>query len=126
MSKTARICIVDDDLSVRNALARLCKSAGYRVDSFESAEDFLETLASEVPDCLILDVHLPGSSGLKLQTDLGAAHRSYPIIFMTAYEEDESVRAAALESGAVECLRKPLDSQQLLDIIREALESRDL
>lgn len=120
MNETSRISIVDDDPSVRRALARLCKSAGYVVQSFASAEAFLEASGSDDSDCLILDVHLPGRSGLQLQTDLCAADDCLPIVFVTAYEDDQ-VRSLALERGAVAFLRKPLDSERLLDVIQEAL-----
>lgn len=120
MNETSRISIVDDDPSVRRALARLCKSAGYVVQSFASAEAFLEASGSADSDCLILDVHLPGRSGLQLQTDLRAADDCLPIVFVTAYEDDQ-VRSLALERGAVAFLRKPLDSERLLDVIQEAL-----
>lgn len=123
MDEPHRVSIVDDDPSVRRALCRLCKSEGYDVDSFESAEAFLEAArADEIEtDCLILDVHLPGRSGLQLQRDLCAAGSCCPIVFVTAYE-DEQARVQALEGGAVEFLRKPLDSERLLDVIQLALK----
>lgn len=121
MTEIPRITIVDDDPSVRRALGRLCKSAGYIVQSFASAEAFLEANDIDGVDCLILDVHLPGQSGLQLQTDLCAAKKCLPIVFVTAYSDDR-VRSQALERGAVEFLRKPLDSERLLDVIQEALK----
>ena len=121
MNKTPRISIVDDDASVRRALGRLCKSAGYLVQSFASAEAFLEADSSDETDCLILDVHLPGRSGLQLQADFRATDRCLPIVFVTA-DEDDRVRSQALERGAVEFLRKPLDSERLLDVIQDALK----
>jgi FixJ family two-component response regulator len=120
MDESPRISIVDDDASVRRALGWLCKSAGYAVVSFASAEDFLEAATGDETDCLILDVHLPGRSGLQLQTDLLAADKRFPIVFVTAYEDDQA-RTQALEGGAVEFLRKPLDSERLLDVIQRAL-----
>jgi FixJ family two-component response regulator len=120
MDEGPRISIVDDDPSVRRALGRLCKSVGYSVDSFASAEDFLKSVTADETDCLILDVHLPGRSGLELQVDLRSAERQFPIVFVTAYEDDKA-RTQALEAGAVEFLRKPLDSQRLLDVIQRAL-----
>ena len=98
----------NDDASVRRALCRLCKSAGYRVASFASAEAFLEAVGADQTHCLILDVHLPGRSGLQLQCDLLTAEKNLPIVFVTAYE-DEQARAQALDNGAVEFVRKPLD-----------------
>ena len=115
-----RISVVDDDPSVRRALGRLCRSAGYSVSCFESAEAFLDAAGTEETDCLILDVHLPGRSGPQLQAELCATDRCVPIIFITAYEE-ERVREKALASGAREFLQKPLDSERILDAIREAL-----
>ncbi len=120
MSESPRISIVDDDPSVRRALGRLCKSAGYEVDAYESAEAFLED-SGETPGCMILDVHLPGLSGLQLQENLNASKRWFPIIFMTAYEDDH-IRAQAINAGAVQFLIKPLDSERLLDEIHGVLD----
>ena len=100
--------------------SRLCKSDGYLVDSFASAEAFLEAATAHETDCLILDVHLPGRSGLELQRDLRAAGNNVPIVFVTAYENDQA-RTQAFESGAVDFLRKPLDGERLLDVIQRAL-----
>jgi FixJ family two-component response regulator len=119
MDETPRISIVDDDASVRRALDRLCRSAGYKVDSFESAEAFLDSDADDAK-CLILDVHLPGKSGLELQSELGRLGKRVPIVFITAFD-DEQTRARALEAGAIEFLRKPLDTEQLLDLIQRVL-----
>ncbi len=120
MDETPRISIVDDDVSIRRALGRLCKSAGYSVDAYESAEAFLNSSNSDRTNCLILDLHLPGRSGLELQNDLSVANWRVPIVFMTA-DEDEQVRATALAAGAVDFLRKPLDCDRLLDVIHSAL-----
>ena len=116
----AQISIVDDDSSVRRALSRLCRSAGYSVSCFESAEAFLDAAGTEETDCLILDVHLTGRSGPGLQAELSATDSRVPIIFITAYEE-ERVREKALASGAREFLQKPLDSERILDAIGRAL-----
>ena len=116
----AQISIVDDDSSVRRALSRLCRSAGYSVSCFESAEAFLDAAGTEETDCLILDVHLPGRSGPGLQAELSATDSRVPIIFITAYEEAR-VREKALASGASEFLQKPLDSERILDAIQRAL-----
>jgi len=117
----ARISIVDDDASVRRALDRLLRSVGYFVDSYESAEAFLESANADETACLILDVHLPGRSGVQLQQDLRAAEKRVPVIFITAYD-DEQTRAKAIEGGAVDFLRKPLDNQRLLDLIQHLLD----
>jgi FixJ family two-component response regulator len=124
METSHRISIVDDDASVRRALDRLFRSAGCAVDSYESAEAFVEAPSADETDCLVLDVHLPGRSGLQLQTDLKAADKHYPIVFITAFDNDQS-RKQALEAGAIEFLRKPLDSERLLDVIERALKQSD-
>jgi len=124
MDESSRISILDDDASVRRALDRLCKSAGYLVNSYESAEDFLEALRGDKTDCLILDVHLPGCSGLQLQADLIANDKRFPIIFVTAFEDDQA-RSQALRNGAVDFLRKPLDSERLLVMIQQALDESE-
>ena len=120
MDRSARISIIDDDSLVRDALCRLCTSAGYQVEAFGSAEAFVETVSAEQTDCLILDVHLPGRSGLELQSDLLAANLRFPIVFVTAFE-DKQAKMQGLKRGAVEFLLKPLDSKKLLDAIDRTL-----
>ena len=122
MDANARISIVDDDALVRRALGRMCRLSGYAVELFESAEEFLEARNTEVTDCLILDVHLPGRSGLQLQQELQAAGKRLPIVFVTAYEDEQS-RNQAIQSGAVDFLQKPLDNERLLKVIQKALHS---
>ena len=117
------IAVVDDDPSVRKALGRLCKSVGYSVRLYESSESFLNANAVNETDCLILDVHLPGKSGLELQAELLASERCCPIVFITAYD-DEGARMKALEFGAVDFLRKPLDAERLLKIIEKVLAGK--
>ena len=124
MDDTPRISIVDDDPLVRGALCRLCKSVGYEVASYESAEAFLETESLPQSGCLVLDVHLPGRSGLELQTKLQAANNPLPIVFVTAYE-DEQAKTQALDRGAVEFLHKPLDTERLLMVIEQALKAEE-
>lgn len=121
MDANARISIVDDDALVRRALGRVCKLSGYAVELFESAEEFLEAKIADETDCLVLDVHLPGRSGLQLQRELQAAGKRVPIVFVTAYE-DEQTRNKAMQTGAVEFLNKPLDNDHLLRIIQTALK----
>jgi FixJ family two-component response regulator len=120
MTDSPRISIVDDDASVRRAIGRLCRSAGYEVDAYESAEAFLDKCGAS-PSCLILDVHLPGSSGLQLQADLNADTKRFPIIFVTAFEDDQ-MREKAIQAGAVEFLIKPVDSEIILGAIQSAIE----
>lgn len=115
-----RIAVVDDDPSVVRALARLIRLADYVVETFESAEAFLEGQAEGDTDCLILDVHLPGLSGVELQTQLRTAGSSLPIIFITAFES-ERARTEALEAGASAFLKKPLDGLRVLDEIARVL-----
>lgn len=118
-----RISIVDDDPSVRRALNRLFRSAGYIVTAYDSAEAFLEAAVVDETDFLILDVHLPGRSGLQLQLELQTSNDRLPVIFITAFDE-EPTRIKAMESGAVEFLRKPIDSERLLDLIRLTLDDK--
>jgi FixJ family two-component response regulator len=120
MDASARICIVDDDVLVRRALGRVCRLSGYAVVMFASAEDFLEATAEDKTDCLILDIHLPGRSGLQLQQQLQVAGKRVPIVFVTAYEDSQK-RKQAIESGAVDFLAKPLDNDRLLQVIHMAL-----
>jgi FixJ family two-component response regulator len=120
MDKPAWISIVDDDPSVRRALGRLCKLEGYHVESFESAEDFLESTSVDKTECLILDIHLPGRNGVELQQELHATGRRFPVVFVTAFESDD-LRTRVLACGAADFLQKPLDNDLLLDVIRHAL-----
>ena len=115
-----RISIVDDDPSVRRSLNRLLQSFGYIVNVYESAEAFLAAAVANETDCLILDVQLPGCSGLQLQLELQAADKRLPVIFITAFD-DEQTRTKAIERGAIEFLRKPVDSERLLDLVRRTL-----
>jgi FixJ family two-component response regulator len=114
------VSIVDDDPSVRKALRRLCKSVGYDVNMFDSSESFLNASVADTTDCLILDVHLPGKSGLELQQELVSADTTCPIVFITAFEDDRA-RRTAFEYGALGFLGKPLDVDHLLQIIDRAL-----
>ena len=117
------VSIVDDDPSVRKALRRLCTAAGYRVDLFDSSESFLDAGVAYTTDCLILDLHLPGKSGLELQAELVAVDKHFPIVFITAYG-DEHARRQAMESGANDFLSKPLDAKRLLKVIGDAVSER--
>jgi FixJ family two-component response regulator len=117
------ISIIDDDDSVRESLRRLMRSVGFAVNVFASAEEFLDSDRIRNTDCLILDVRLPGMSGLELQRHLETSHSEIPIIFITSYEDDE-VRARALNTGAVGYFLKPFDDEDLLDAIDTALKSK--
>jgi len=114
------IFIIDDDASVRRALRRLIRSVGLNVVTFATAEEFLQSPEQPVPDCLILDVHLPGLSGFELQERLTAEGRSIPIVFITAYADDPA-GARAVPAGTVAFLKKPFEEQSLLDAVARAL-----
>jgi FixJ family two-component response regulator len=116
------VTIVDDDESIRRALRRLMRSAGIEADAFASAEEYLRQGDHETA-CLILDVRLPGMSGLDLQRELAALNPRIPIIFMSAFGTDE-MRERALEEGAIAFLRKPVSEDLLLDDVRLALDGR--
>lgn len=114
------VYVVDDDVSVRESVHALIHSANLRVESFASAREFLERCRSEAPGCLVLDVDLPGLSGLELQQHLADAEVQVPIVFITGHGDiPTSVRA--IKSGALEFLTKPLDNDALLAAIRQAI-----
>jgi len=120
MTPEAAVYVVDDDESVRRALARLIGSLGLQVETFASAQAFLEYDPPDRPSCLVLDVRLPGPSGLELQASLGRAQRTMPIIFITGHGTvPTSVRA--MKEGALDFLQKPFEDQKLLDGIQRAL-----
>lgn len=110
------ICIIEDDESVRRALRRLMRSVGFGVEAFATAEEFLQAFAQTPPCCLILDVHLPGLSGLELQRRLRAEGRSVPVVVITAYADDK-VRVQALQDGAIAFLQKPFEELSLLQAV---------
>jgi len=115
-----RVFIVEDDPSMRTALKNLLRSVGLETEAFTSADDFLEAELADGPNCLLLDVRLPGLSGLDLQAELIRKNVHIPVIFMTAHGDIEmSVRA--MKAGAVEFLTKPFRDQDLLDAIHVAL-----
>ena len=119
------IAIVDDQAALREATENLLKSAGLKAVSFASAEDFLQATPLNGAGCLILDVRLPGMSGLELQQHLAADGIHVPIVFITAQEDsDGQMRAQALRSGALAFLRKPFNDEDLLNAVRSALETR--
>jgi len=117
----AMIFVVDDDASMREALQRLLRSVGLQVTTFASAHEFLHHRGADVPGCLVLDVRLPGLSGLDLQHELATAQLDLPIIFITGYG-DIPMTVQAMKAGAVEFLTKPFRDQDLLDAIQHALE----
>ena len=115
------VFIIDDDSLYRASTERLIRSAGFSVESFQSAADFLNSRRPNVPSCLVLDVRLPGSSGLDLQRELAEAGVHLPIIFVTGHG-DIPMSVQAMKAGAVEFLTKPFRDQTLLDAIRQAIE----
>jgi FixJ family two-component response regulator len=117
----AIVFVIDDDESIREALKSLIRSVGLRVETFGSAHEFLQSPRPEVPACLILDVRMPGLSGLDLQRDLPEANIHIPIIFITGHG-DIPMTVRAMKAGAVEFLTKPFRDQDLLDAIQQALE----
>jgi len=114
------VFVVDDDANVRTSIQGLLKSAGLRSECFETAEQFLQRKPSKGPSCLILDVSLPGMSGLDFQQKLRNAGLQIPIIFVTGYG-DIPMTVKAMKSGAVEFLTKPFEDQDLLDAVQQAL-----
>ncbi len=115
------VFVVDDDASIRDSLRRLITSVGFKVEVFPSARAFLGARRPEVAGCLVLDVRLPGLSGLDLQRELAATNAELPIIFLTGHG-DIPMSVRAMKAGAVEFLTKPFREQELLDAIRSAIE----
>ena len=115
------VFVVDDDASVREALSSLIRSIDLNVETFSSAREFLQHRRPEAPACLVLDVRLPGLSGLDLQRELMAAKNGIPIIFITGHG-DIPMSVRAMKAGAVEFLTKPFRDQELLDAIQQAIE----
>jgi len=115
------VFVIDDDESIREALKSLIRSVGLRVETFASAAEFLESTRPDMPACLILDVRMPGLSGLDLQRSLAETNIHIPIIFITGHG-DIPMSVRAMKAGAVEFLTKPFRDQDLLDAIQQALE----
>ena len=117
----AVVFVVDDDPAIRDALTSLLRSVGLTVETFGSAQDFLNRPPPDGPGCLVLDVRLPGLSGLDLQRALATTQMTLPIIFLTGYG-DIPMTVRAMKAGAVDFLPKPFHDQELLDAIQQALE----
>jgi FixJ family two-component response regulator len=123
MSNThSTVFVVDDDRSVREGLVDLINSIGMKVEAFNSAQEFLRYKRPDTPACLVLDVRLPGPSGLDLQRQLGRSEQPIPVIFITGHG-DIPMSVRAMKDGAVEFLTKPFRDQDLLDAIHQALDS---
>jgi len=120
MPDTPTVCIVDDDSGVRDSLALLIKSIGLPFKTFESATDFLDSGSASQPGCVILDIRLPGMSGLELQAELHRLNLSIPIIFITGHG-DMPIAVRAIKAGALDCFAKPFCAQDLLDRVNQAI-----
>jgi FixJ family two-component response regulator len=117
----AIVFVVDDDGGMRQSVTNLIRSVGLRVEAFASAQEFLRSKLTDVPSCLVLDVRLPGLSGLDLQKRMAEADMEIPIIFITGHG-DIPMTVRAMKAGAVEFLTKPFRDQDLLDAVQQALE----
>ena len=116
------VSVVDDDSSVRTALERLMRSVGMNVKLFASAEEFLNSAHTRKADCLILDVRLPGMSGVELHRYLLAQQYGVPVIFITAHGSDEAARLEAASDWTVAYFTKPFSGDELLDAVATALK----
>jgi len=117
----AIVAIVDDDLSFREGVSSLIRAAGWKVETFASAEEFLARPRADAPSCLLLDLQLPDSSGLDLQKRMAEGNLNIPIVFITGHG-DIPASVQAMKAGAVEFLTKPFDKEQLFLAIAEAME----
>lgn len=120
MKAQSAVYVIDDDASVRRSLARLIRSVGLDVETFSSARDFLSSNLPDHPSCMVLDVKMPGMSGLELQEALAAAHRTIPIIFITGFGTIPT-SVQAIKGGAVDFLEKPFEENTLLDAVHRAI-----
>lgn len=121
MTTDAVVYVVDDDESVRRALTLLIRSVGLRVETFPSAQAFLDYRLADRPTCLVLDVRMPGRSGLDLQAELQPARHDIPIVFLTGHG-DVPMTVRAMKDGAVDFLQKPFHDEDLLNAIHGALD----
>ena len=115
------VFVIDDDASLREALSRLFRSVGLQVKTFASAPEFLQGKLPDIPSCLVLDVRLPGLSGLDFQSELAKASIDIPIVFMTGHG-DIPMTVRAMKAGAIEFLPKPFRDQDMLDAVQAGLE----
>jgi FixJ family two-component response regulator len=118
--KKLRISIIDDDKSVRSSIMSYFRSAGLNVETFDSAESFLASPSCTDTDCLVTDLHMPGTDGLALQRELNRTGREFPVIVMTGFPSDET-RQQATELGAAAFLAKPVDPDELLEQVERAV-----
>jgi len=117
----AIVYVIDDDVSVREGMADLLRSVGHKVQSFGSTQDFLDGKRPDAPGCIVLDVRLPGPSGLEFQRTLSKSNMQLPIIFISGHG-DIPMSVRAIKSGAIEFLTKPVHEQQLLDAVQAGIE----
>jgi FixJ family two-component response regulator len=116
------VAVVDDEAAVRGALGRLLRLAGYQVAGFESGEAFLASLGERVPGCALLDVNMPGLTGLQVQARLNADRVALPVVFITA-NDDPAVDRLAFDAGGLEVLHKPFSNDTLLAAVHAALQA---
>jgi FixJ family two-component response regulator len=119
------VFVVDDDVSVREAIKRMLESVGLRARTFESTRAFLDRTPCPGPNCLVLDVRLPGVSGIEFQNELSKANIQIPVVFITGFG-DIPMSVRAMKAGAIEFLTKPFRDQDLLDAIQRALAQDEL
>lgn len=122
-SAVACIAVVDDDAPIRTMLGRVLRLADYEVATFRSGEDFLASLATRRPDCVVLDVATPGLAGLDVMSRLWAASTGIPVVFITA-SDDLALDRAVLAAGGTRLLRKPFSTEDLLEAVAEALRHK--
>src|SRR6202012_1746718 len=120
LDDTCTILVIDDDVDLRNSIGRLLRSVGLKSKLFGSVSDFLKSEPPDGPNCLVLDVRLPGQSGLEFQRELAAADWQLPILFITGHG-DIPMSVQAMKGGAIEFLTKPIRDQELLDAIQLGL-----
>jgi FixJ family two-component response regulator len=123
IERDATIVVVDDDPSVRRGLERLLRAVGYPVETYASAEQFMERAKLDGPGCLVLDVRMPGKGGLDIQRMLGERGDVLPIIFITGHGDVPTV-VRAMKGGAVDFLLKPFDDEELLAAVHQALTGK--
>ena len=117
------VAVVDDEESVRKALRRLFRASGLDCTVFASGREFLDSLRERVPDCVVLDLHMPGLTGLDVTREMKAGSKRVPTIIITAHD-DASTRERCLSAGALAYLRKPFDEKTLMEVVAGAIESR--
>ena len=118
--RVTTVAVVDDDPSMLKAAADLLDARGFSASLFTSAEEFLDSGEAEHVECLLLDIHLGGLSGIELRQQLSASRPALPVIFMTALDDD-AIRGQALRAGCIACLRKPFTARELMDAIGRAV-----